>query len=314
MSMVILTALPMILFFAGWTIDYTKNAAVRSDLNDIAQESVQSAVREQNSSGALQCGQDSTYEMTHDSTPQLVVRGLSKIQRLAQGDYTAINGVSGTGNSMTYSGGGKFNKNSAASLSQLAAAYLQKTGRDSGTTSVYGSNDKYSAANDARFVSSMRSFVDKGVHDSAEQSTLEKNYGYSGAYDAAAGTRPGNNSSQNKTHTFYNGTSFDGTGSDLGVNNSLNSGSPANSFTVNNDDTLVMIITCSKGLKNAGSYNEDTVGSSNTFTTIDVDIRDWTSNFVMGMFNSEWDVQRFRINPRATTSWSTSVVGYPNVT
>lgn len=52
-TMFVITSMFFIFLVTGWAIDTAKNASVRADLNDIAQESVQSAVRVQDGNGNL---------------------------------------------------------------------------------------------------------------------------------------------------------------------------------------------------------------------------------------------------------------------
>lgn len=49
----IITSMILLFFVVGWTIDTAKNASVRADLNDIAQEAVQAATRVQDGNGNL---------------------------------------------------------------------------------------------------------------------------------------------------------------------------------------------------------------------------------------------------------------------
>jgi nucleoside diphosphate kinase len=309
----IITSLPFILFVTGWTIDYTKNASVKSDLNDIASEAVTSAVRMQTGDGSLQCGQDSKYEATYKSTPTLVARGLTEIQEMARGDYSHIEGVTGTLGNYKFKDGSTFTRARAETYMQLASAYLQKTGRsssektyndDTSAVGTGGVSTTVSSGNDARFVSQMRSYVSKAEYNSAENNSLEQDYGYSRGSDGLNGIDHG--SDANDQHFFYDNVKVDATGDDMTIKDSLN---PSDSgYRLNNNESLVLAVTCYRGLSNTGSNSSKTVGDGNKFTTISVDIRDWTSNFTMGMFNSDWDIQRFRINQRATTSWSNSVI------
>jgi hypothetical protein len=314
-AMFIITSLPLLLFITGWSIDYTKNTAVQSDLSNIAQESASAAVRSQQGDGSLQCGQNSSYEAKYKSTPMIVARGLTDIQNLAKGDFSTVQGVSGSDGHYTWSDGSTFYRDSAESIMILASTYLQKTGRSSSTSSVYngdssasvdGTSTSVSAGNDSLFVKNMRSFVNPNVEKSADNNSLEKDYGYSRWSDSLNGINHGDGSSDQ--HFFYNGITVDSTGDDIHFNDSLNPTSP--STYMNNNETLVMAITCYRGISNTGSssHNEKTIGSGTKFTTIGVDIRDWSSNFTMGMFNRDWDVQRYRLTARATSAWSGSSV------
>ena len=310
-TMFILTAMPFILFTAGWAIDYLKNVAIESDLNDIAQESVTAAIREQQGNGSLQCGQNSDYENINESTNTIVARGLNAIQAMANGDFSQTTGT-----------WDKFDDDRAESLKILASTYLQKSGRSSSTVHSVYNNDKdatidgeashEAAANDARFVYTMRSFVGDDVAESADNDNLEQDYEYSRYSDTLNGNNRG--SDTEKDNNFYSdNVMVDATGDDLRNKNDAIGGSDAGhpNYYLNNNESLVLAVTCYRGLSNTGATAEDngkTIGSGNRYTTMNVTIRDWSGNFIIGMFNRDWNIQRYLITARSTTSWSSNSV------
>ena len=306
-TMFILTAMPFILFTAGWAIDYLKNVAVESDLTDTAQESVSAAIREQQGNGSLQCGQDSNYEDANESTPVLVAYGVDAIQALAEMDYNdsylsaytgkpkntleRIDGINGSSGHYTFSNGSTFNTKKAGSISRLAATYLQKTGRKSLTRNMYEndgnlllSGGSTAAYDDALFVSTMRSFVGSGTIDKAETNGLKL-------------------TPTDDNNFYYSNAAVDATSDDLTENNAI--GRPS----LNADDSLVLAVTCYRGLSNTDTTDDSkTIGSGNRYTTMSVTVRGWSGNFIIGMFHRDWNIQRYLITARSTTSWSSNAV------
>lgn len=272
-TFVIITAMPFVLLFAGWGIDFTKNAAIRGEYSNIAQESAQAAIRVQDGAGSLMCGQ--TQADTNDpsaiNTTAITLIGASNaeqfVKNATQGS-TADNRLNAV------------QAKNAGSLQLAVATYLQKSGRrtsgSGGFDSVYaggaeqsinGRNDSYgnvSARNDGRFVENMRSIVGS---DSQKQDL-----------------------DNNKTDGMMVG------------------------LTAKNTDTFTIKVWCSKGVSNdtsdrkATEGQKGTVGSAKLFNTINMEIHDWSGNFVMGMFDRNWVIQRYNIQARAIASWSKSAV------
>lgn len=272
-TFVIITAMPFVLLFAGWGIDFTKNAAIRGEYSNIAQESAQAAIRVQDGAGSLMCGQtqaDTNNPSAINTTPITLVGASNAeqfVKNATQGS-TADNRLNAV------------QAKNAGSLQLAVATYLQKSGRrtsgSGGFDSVYaggaeqsinGRNDSYgnvSARNDGRFVENMRSIVGS---DSQKQDL-----------------------DNNKTDGMMVG------------------------LTDKNTDTFTIKVWCSKGVSNDTSDRKDTagqketVGSAKLFNTINMEIHDWSGNFVMGMFDRNWVIQRYNIQARAIASWSKSAV------
>ena len=296
----VIVGLPMILLFTSFVIDGSKNMAVKSEYNNIAQEAAQASVRAQTGDGSLECGQTQQYENTHASTPVYVIRGLKQAQAVASGNWEA--------SGLQQNSGIEPNSDNAQAITLLVRSYLEKTGRPMGK-SVYhdgklvqadgeknqNATGSVASANDAKFVNMAKSFIEDPTYSQAENNTL--------------GLR-----GESGVHTFYDMTQDDaaalkveGYSSDLGVAGM--GGKDKTGYTMNDKDTFTIAVSCSKALSNSGNTsNKTSVSSGNRYTTISVDIRDWAGNFALGMFNSDWNIQRFRMNPRATTSWSASSV------
>lgn len=305
-TILVLVGLPMILLFMVFVIDGAKNMTVKSEYNNIAQEAAQASVRAQTGDGSLECGQTQQYENTHASTPVYVIRGLKQAQAVASGNWEA--------SGLQQNSGIEPNSDNAQAVTLLVRSYLEKTGRPMGK-SVYhdgklietdgkhtdkdetneNATGSVASANDAKFVNMTKSFIKDPTYSQAENNTLGlKN--------------------ESGVHMFYDMTKDDaaalkveGYSSDLGVAGM--GGKDKTGYTMNDKDTFTIAVSCSKALSNSGNTsNKTSVSSGNRYTTISVDIRDWAGNFALGMFNSDWNIQRFRMNPRATTSWSASSV------
>lgn len=260
-TFVIITAMPFVLLFAGWAIDFTKNAAIRGEYSNIAQESAQAAIRVQDGSGSLMCGQ--TQAETNSSTT-FVTKPI-----IIEGAYNAAQFVKdATQGSTAANRLNAAQAKKAGSLQLAVASYLQKSGRSTGSSSVYRTNtrgdDDVSAKNDGQFVRTMRTIV--GTDE--QQKRLDENDG----------------------------------------------GSLKVGLAGKNTDTFTIKIWCSKGVANDTSDRKDTagqkgtVGSAKLFNTINMEIHDWSGNFVMGMFDRNWVIQRYNIQARAIASWSKSAV------
>lgn len=272
-TFVIITAMPFVLLFAGWAIDFTKNAAIHGEYSNIAQESAQAAIRVQDGAGSLMCGQTQA-DTNNDSvitTKPITLVGASNAERFVR-DATQGSTADNRLNAVQ--------AKNAGSLQLAVASYLQKSGRrtsgSGGFDSVYtggaeqsinGTNNSYgnvSARNDGRFVENMRSIVGS---DSQRQDL-----------------------DNNKTDGMMVG------------------------LTAKNTDTFTIKVWCSKGVSNDTSDRKDTagqkgtVGSAKMFNTINMEIHDWSGNFVMGMFDRNWVIQRYNIQARAIASWSKSAV------
>lgn len=296
----VIVGLPLILLVTSFVIDGSKNMAVKSEYNNIAQEAAQASVRAQTGDGSLECGQTQQYENTHASTPVYVIRGLKQAQAVASGNWEA--------SGLQQNSGIEPNSDNAQAITLLVRSYLEKTGRPMGK-SVYhdgklvqadgeknqNATGSVASANDAKFVNMAKSFIEDPTYSQAENNAL--------------GLR-----NESGVHTFYDMTQDDaaalkveGYSSDLGVAGM--GGKDKTGYTMNDKDTFTIAVSCSKALSNSGNTsNKTSVSSGNRYTTISVDIRDWAGNFALGMFNSDWNIQRFRMNPRATTSWSASSV------
>ena len=296
----VIVGLPLILLVTSFVIDGSKNMSVKSEYNNIAQEAAQASVRAQTGDGSLECGQTQQYENTHASTPVYVIRGLKQAQAVASGNWEA--------SGLQQNSGIEPNSDNAQAITLLVRSYLEKTGRPMGK-SVYhdgklvqadgeknqNATGSVASANDAKFVNMAKSFIEDPTYSQAENNTL--------------GLR-----NESGVHTFYDMTQDDaaalkveGYSSDLGVAGM--GGKDKTGYTMNDKDTFTIAVSCSKALSNSGNTsNKTSVSSGNRYTTISVDIRDWAGNFALGMFNSDWNIQRFRMNPRATTSWSASSV------
>lgn len=133
----LLTASGVLLLAVGVTVDMSKNATIRGDLNDIAQESVQAAVRVQDGKGNL------------------------KGTKCQSGQKVNLKGIDAA---RTWLNSTSAQQDPAIAL--VVKSYLEKTGRGSyiGTSSVYngkdsmGNDGKYTAQNDANFVTRMRQY------------------------------------------------------------------------------------------------------------------------------------------------------------
>lgn len=280
-TFVIITAMPFILLFTGWAIDFTKNAAVLSEYRAIAQESAQSAIRWQDGSGSLLCGQS----LADENNPNVVETAHYKFS-----GYTAAKSVLSDFSGMQ-GRPADFREDRADAVSHAVQAYLEKSGRNyqssdgdiytnveedgftvshGGATTdnpfgVGGANDSSVAAgNDAKFVDAMRSVV--GTDEQQKQID------------------------ENDTTTY-----------DVGLD-------------AKNTDNFYIEVWCTKGVnndqddKNESTGQEGTVGSAKRFNTINMVVHDWSGNFVMGMFDSKWAIQRYNIQARAIASWSQSAV------
>lgn len=260
LAVFILLSIPFILLFAGWTIDFTKNASVRSQYMDIAQEAAQASIREQNGNGSLLCGQTPAEEANGGttSTAKYVIRGVDNARRFVR---NASQGLSGAKPSRP---------SQSQALQHAVRSYLEKSGRDSDTSSVYnlGTNHGWTAsANDSGFVAGMRNIV---------------------------------------------GTESDREALDNNVDSVVNVSTLTDS---NYHDTFSITVWCTKGVGDADnrtgdahSGNMNTVGRAQKFNTINLEIHDWSGNFIMGMFNPNWTVQKYTMTPRAVASWSGSAV------
>lgn len=251
MTVFLLTAVPFLLLFVGFTIDFTKNANVRSEYMDIAQEAAQASIREQDGNGSLLCGQSRVAEANTSvmSTPKYTIYGVDNARRFVN-DPNAQQGLSGS----------KPNPRNAQALQLAVKSYLEKTGRSTNGTSVYG--NKIASANDAHFVANMRSVV----ANEDERNKLDNN-----------------DDLLKSTSTL----------------------DPAKA-------TFSIEVWCTKGVGDASQQDKDknkqTVGAGNKFNTINMQIRDWSGNFIMGMFNKNWSTQSYTLTPRAVASWSQSAV------
>ena len=72
-------------------------------------------------------------------------------------------------------------------------------------------------------------------------------------------------------------------------------------------------IWCSKGVASNTKTRDkkaekNTVGAAERFNTVNLSINDWSGNFMLGMFNKNLIIQRYRITPRAVASWSQNSV------
>lgn len=273
-TFVIITAMPFILLFTGWAIDFTKNVAVLSEYRSIAQEAAQAAIRSQDGSGSLLCGQSRADE----NNPNVVETAHYKFN-----GYTNAATVMNDFHGMQGKPAG-FRADRADAVQHAVQAYLEKTGRNYQTTDgdIYtnvehhagGAWNQYglaadgdsgvAAGNDAKFVDAMRSVAGTD----AQQRQID----------------------DNDTTTY-----------DVGLDGK-------------NTDNFSIEVWCTKGVnnsnadKNTSTGQEDTVGSAKKFNTINMEIHDWSGNFVMGMFNSKWAIQRYSIQARAIASWSQSAV------
>lgn len=249
MTAVLITMMPFILLFTGWAIDFTKNAAVRSEYMDIAQEAAQASIREQSGNGSLLCGQDRTAETKPSvtSTPHYTIYGVDNARRFVN-DHNSQQGISGS----------KPRPNNAQAVKLAVKSYLEKTGRSSGSSSVYG--NEVASANDSHFVANMRSVV----ADADQRNKLDNN--------------------------------------DAMLRNSATLDPSKATFSIE--------VWCTKGVGDAAQQDKDknkhTVGSGQKFNTINMRINDWSGNFMLGMFDRNWVVQRYTLTPRATASWSQS--------
>lgn len=265
MTVFLITAMPLLLLFVGWTIDFTKNASVRSEYMDIAQEAAQAAIREQNGNGSLLCGQRmSTESNDHvNSTQRYVIRGVDNARKFVA---NASHGISGA----------KPEVPSQSQALQLAVkSYLEKSGRATHSTSVYskynnGMSGATASANDGHFVSNMRSIIGNRT----QQTQLDNNVA------------------------------------------NVKDGATFTSENPNNNDTFSITVWCTKGVgdksnrTNTGSINgnKNTVGAAKKFNTLNMEIHDWSGNFMLGMFNKNWVAQKYTMAPRAVASWSQSAV------
>lgn len=251
MTVFLITAIPFLLLFVGFTIDFTKNANVRSEYMDIAQEAAQASIREQDGNGSLLCGQDRTAEANSSvtSTPHYTIYGVDNARKFVN-DPNSQQGISGS----------KPRPNNAQAVKLAVKSYLEKTGRSSGSSSVYG--NEVASANDAHFVANMRSVV----ADADQRNKLDNN-------DAM----------------LRNAATLD----------------PSKA-------TFSIEVWCTKGVGDAAQQDKDknkhTVGSGQKFNTINMRIRDWSGNFIMGMFSKNWATQSYTLTPRAVASWSQSAV------
>ena len=252
MTVFLITAIPFLLLFVGFTIDFTKNANVRSEYMDIAQEAAQASIREQDGNGSLLCGQDRTAEANPSvtSTPHYTIYGVDNARKFVN-DPNSQQGISGS----------KPRPNNAQAVKLAVKSYLEKTGRSSGSSSVYG--NEVASANDAHFVANMRSVV----ADADQRNKLDNN--------------------------------------DAMLRNSATLDPSKATFSIE--------VWCTKGLGDAARQDKDpieelTVGSGQKFNTINMRIRDWSGNFIMGMFNKNWATQSYTLTPRAVASWSQSAL------
>lgn len=92
--MSVVLAMPLILTFLGWSVDFSKNVMIRGDLDDIAQESVTTAIKYQDGVGNVNCV--NTAWLTHN-------QAVAFVNRNADGD--------------------------GAASAQAIATYMTKTGR-----------------------------------------------------------------------------------------------------------------------------------------------------------------------------------------
>lgn len=301
MSTLIIVSMPLLLFMVAMTIDFTKNGIVKSEYNNIAQEAAQSAVREQTGDGSLKCGQTPQYERSHASTPVYVIRGLNQARQVANGNWSSQGITQGSGINP--------DSDNAQAVTHFVRSYLEKTGRMTGGSSIYNNGElnqkngeknqnavgSVASSNDAKFVKSMKEFINDPVYSQAENNTL----GLQGA---------------SGTHTFYNMSNSDTSalkveGYDSNIGATGLGGNDHTAYKMNDKDTFTIAIACSKALANSGREKSNTaVSNGNKYTTISVDVRDWSGNFALGMLYSDWNIQRFRMNPRATTSWSNSSI------
>lgn len=101
---------PFLILMMGWSLDFAKNVVVRSDLEEIALESVQSAIRAQDGVGGIEC--TNTDWLTRDG---------------------AVNAVKS---------GGRGSSKVGASTKLALKTYLMKTGRADSTDFVSASSDE----------------------------------------------------------------------------------------------------------------------------------------------------------------------------
>lgn len=251
MTVFLITAIPFLLLFVGFTIDFTKNANVRSEYMDIAQEAAQASIREQDGNGSLLCGQDKVSEANPSvtSTPHYTIYGVDNARKFIN-DPNSQQGLSGS----------KPKPNNAQAVKLAVKSYLEKTGRESGSTSVY--KNGIASANDSHFVANMRSVI-------ANKDQMNK--------------------LDNNDTMLRDSATLD----------------PSKA-------TFSIEVWCTKGVGDADQQNKDknksTVGSGQKFNTINMQIRDWSGNFIMGMFNKNWATQSYTLTPRAVASWSQSAV------
>ena len=108
-TVMLITGMVFILVCLGISVDMSKNAAARQDYTSIAQESTQAAIRLQDGSGNIECGDTSTTTL----------RGLAQMKSYVS-DFSQ-----------------------PASKRLAVQTYLQKTGRLTATTRSLGSDSNY---------------------------------------------------------------------------------------------------------------------------------------------------------------------------
>lgn len=108
-TVMLITGMVFILVCLGISVDMSKNAAARQDYTSIAQESTQAAIRLQDGSGNIECGDTSTTTL----------RGLSQMKSYVS-DFSQ-----------------------PASKRLAVQTYLQKTGRLTATARALGSDSNY---------------------------------------------------------------------------------------------------------------------------------------------------------------------------
>lgn len=132
----VVVCFPFIVLMLGWSVDFSKNIVIRSDLDEIALESVQAAIRNQDGVGNVEC--TNTSWLDYD---------------------TAVNVV-------------KSGRGVGSATKQALKSYLMKTGRATAATfaatsdsdmrgDIYngdGEMDKLAANNDSIQVKAYRSF------------------------------------------------------------------------------------------------------------------------------------------------------------
>ena len=126
----VVLAMPLILTFLGWSVDFSKNIMIRGDIDSIAQESVTTAIKYQDGIGNVDC--INTTWLTHN-------QAIAFVNRNADG--------------------------SGAASAQAIATYMTKTGRSDSRSFNGNVSPKYiyDADSDYATVSAFRSYSQTSV-------------------------------------------------------------------------------------------------------------------------------------------------------